>query len=76
MVRRPLRLELREESVMIGLYDGDGVLRFMGSDAHACEAYALLFGLPLANCSLIPMPRPQEPVFKKRRSRRQAASSN
>ena len=61
---------------MVGLYDGDGVLRFMGADVHACKAYAQLFGLSLANCSLMPMPRPQEPIFKKRRSRRQEASSN
>lgn len=61
---------------MFGLYDGDGILRFMGGDIEACEAYARLFGLPLANCSLQPMPRPAAPVFKKRRSRRQATRSN
>ncbi len=61
---------------MIGLYDGDGILRFMGADVHACEAYAQLFGLPLAHCSFMPMPRPQEQVFKTRRSRRQAMSNS
>ena len=61
---------------MVGLYDGDGVLRFMGTDVQACNAYAQLFGLPMDNCSLMPMPRPQEPIFKKRRSRRQGASSS
>ena len=61
---------------MFGLYDHDGVLRFMGGDREACVAYADLFGLSLASCSLLPMPKPTAEIFRKRRSRRQAARSN
>ena len=48
----------------------------MGGDLEACEAYAALFDLPLASCSLLPMPRPAAPIVKKRLSRRQAARSS
>ncbi|MAS28186.1 MAG: hypothetical protein CBD47_00145 [Synechococcus sp. TMED187] len=61
---------------MYGLYDTDGILRFMGGDREACEAYAALFSLPLASCSLLPMPRPATHVFRKRRSRREGARSS
>ena len=62
---------------MVGLYDGDGVLRFVGGDIEACEAYARLFELSLSNCSLQPMPYPAVPAFrKKRRSRPQEARSS
>lgn len=61
---------------MYGLYDNDGILRFMGGDVEACEAYAQLFGLPLSSCSLLPMPRPAVPGFKKRRPRRQEGHSS
>ena len=66
----------REGRAMYGLYDSDGILRCMGGDLEACEAYAALFDLPLASCSLLPMPRPAAPIVKKRLSRRQAARSS
>ena len=75
-VRRHWRLEQREGAAMVGLYDADGILRFMAADVHACKAYAHLFGLPLSSCSLMPMPRPQEPLFSRRRSRRRGVSSS
>ena len=43
---------------MFGLYDPDGILRFMGSDKEACMAYAELFDLPSQSCSLMPLPEP------------------
>ena len=37
-VRRHWQLEQREGAEMVGLYDADGILRFMGADVHACKA--------------------------------------
>ncbi|MGC6482096.1 MAG: hypothetical protein ACON4T_00800 [Synechococcus sp.] len=56
--------------VMYGLYDNDGILRCIGGDVEACEAYAQLFGLPLASCSLMPMPAPAAPEVTPLRLRR------
>ena len=41
-----------------GLYDHDGILRFIGLDREACIAYAELFDLSLARCSLMDLPLP------------------
>ena len=38
---------------MYGLYDKDGVLRFVNSDREACLDYAKLFELNSAHCCLI-----------------------
>ena len=38
---------------MYGLYDKDGILRFINSDRDACLAYAELFELSSANFSLL-----------------------
>ena len=38
---------------MYGLYDKDGVLRFVNSDREACLDYAELFELNSANCCLM-----------------------
>lgn len=43
---------------MHGLYDHDGILRFIGLDREACVAYAELFDLSLASCSLMDLPVP------------------
>ena len=40
---------------MYGLYDTDGILRFVNSDIDACLAYADLFGLDSKNYSLMPL---------------------
>lgn len=61
---------------MYGLYDNDGIFRFMGGDMDACEAYAGLFELSLDSCSVIPMPSPSAQVVRKRRSRPQAKRSS
>ncbi len=38
---------------MYGLYDKDGVLRFINSDREACLDYAKLFELNSAHCYLM-----------------------
>ena len=38
---------------MYGLYDKDGVLRFLNSDREACLDYAKLFELNSTNCCLM-----------------------
>ena len=38
---------------MFGLYDRDGILRFINSDREACLDYAELFGLKSTNFSLM-----------------------
>ncbi len=40
---------------MLGLYDGQGVLRYAGRDRADCLAYAELFGLEEAAYSLEPL---------------------
>ncbi|MAB54789.1 MAG: hypothetical protein CMN93_02610 [Synechococcus sp. CPC35] len=43
---------------MLGLYDGTGMLRFVGSSIEACLEYAELFSIPLDPCSLQALPEP------------------
>ena len=38
---------------MYGLYDKDGILRFVNSDKEACLDYAQLFELNSAHCCLM-----------------------
>ena len=38
---------------MYGLYDKEGVLRFLNSDREACLDYAKLFEMNSAHCCLI-----------------------
>ncbi len=38
---------------MYGLYDGDGILRFVNSDRKACLDYAELFELNSSHCCLM-----------------------
>ena len=66
----------REGNGMLGLYDSDGILRFTGLDREACLAYASLFGLSLANCSLTDIPIPQPlPVRSRRRNQGEGHSN-
>ena len=67
---------VRKWSGMLGLYDSDGILRFTGLDREACLAYASLFGLSLASCSLtdIPIPVPL-PVRSRRRPQGEGCSN-
>ena len=41
---------------MYGLYDKEGILRFVNSDKDACIAYAELFELGSTNYCLIDLP--------------------
>ena len=43
---------------MVGLYDGEGVLRFVGNTLEACLDYAALFEIPLSPSSLQTLPEP------------------
>ncbi len=43
---------------MVGLYDREGVLRFVGNTAEACLDYATLFEIPLTAGSLQSLPEP------------------
>lgn len=52
---------------MVGLYDREGMLRFVGSSAEACLDYAALFEIPLLPSSLQALPDPA--VVRIRRSR-------
>ena len=43
---------------MVGLYDREGVLRFVGNSLEACLDYAALFEIPLSPSSLQALPEP------------------
>ena len=43
---------------MVGLYDREGVLRFVGTNAEACLDYASLFEIQLTSGSLQNLPEP------------------
>ncbi len=47
---------------MYGLYDREGVLRFVDSDKYACIAYAELFELSSANYCLIDLAKDTKKV--------------
>ncbi len=63
---------------MFGLYDTDGILRYVCKDPEACLAYAELFGLQSIDCSLMALPEPNHVIVKgqKNRNRNRVASSN
>ncbi len=61
---------------MIGLYDTDGILRFTGVDREACLAYAELFDLPVASCSLMALHGQEVQVITRQNRRRLEVSSN
>ncbi len=63
---------------MFGLYDTDGILRFIGVDREACLAYAELFDLPSAGCSLMSLPDQEGKFFVRdqRKPRRREESNN
>ncbi len=48
-------------SPMLGLYDRDGMLRFVGSSLEACVEYAALFKIQLSPSSLQDLPEPAQP---------------
>ena len=61
---------------MVGLYDRQGMLRFVGSSIDACLEYAALFEIPLIPCSLQPLPEPIVPSVRIRGGRHLEGHSN
>ena len=61
---------------MFGLYDNDGILRYVCRDPEACLAYAELFDLESVDCSLMAIPEPNFLAVKGQKKRRRAMSSN
>ena len=63
---------------MFGLYDTDGILRFISGDREACMGYAELFELNLAGCSVMALPEdvPIDSPFRNQRRRRWARYSS
>ena len=61
---------------MYGLYDKDGVLRFVGGDREACDAYAELFELPSIQCCLVALPEPNSLGFSDHQKVHRAMSNN
>ena len=47
---------------MYGLYDKEGILRFVNSDKDACIAYAELFELSSTNYCLIDLPNDKKKI--------------
>ncbi len=47
---------------MFGLYDKEGILRYVNSDKDACLAYAELFDLSSANYSLMNLNEKSEEI--------------
>ena len=45
---------------MYGLYDKEGILRFVDSDKDACIAYAELFELSSTNYCLVDLPNDEK----------------
>tara|TARA_B100000700_G_C14604567_1_gene650704 strand:- start:110 stop:307 length:198 start_codon:yes stop_codon:yes gene_type:complete len=65
---------------LYGLYDTDGILRFLCSDREACIAYAKLFDIPSVEDFLMAMPEPANKAKSRRTKRftthRQAMNNN
>ena len=55
------RFNENDVSPMVGLYDRDGMLRFVGSSLEACVEYAALFKIQLSSSSLQDLPEPAQP---------------
>ncbi len=62
--------------VLYGLYDTDGILRFIGGDREACVAYAELFDLPSIHCCLVALPEPTETTINSDQQVRRRAKNN
>ncbi len=67
---------------LYGLYDKDGILRYVCGEREACIAYAELFDLQSIDCSLMSLPEPSRvsvrnfPRKNRNRSRSQAMNNN
>ena len=61
---------------MYGLYDKEGILRYVNSDKDACIAYAELFNLNSQNYSLMPLHESIEDFGNINFDQNQAKNSN
>ena len=61
---------------MYGLYDREGILRYVNSDKDACIAYAELFDLNAQSCSLMSLNDTIEDIGDINFDQNQAKSSN
>ena len=62
---------------LFGLYDKDGLLRYLGRDKEACMAYAELFNMQSFECSFFPLPETNLVRIKGQEKRsRQVVSNN
>ena len=61
---------------MYGLYDKEGILRFIDSDKDACIAYAELFELGSTNYCLMDLARNEKKVKKTNLDQSQGGNNN
>ena len=61
---------------MFGLYDKEGILRYVNSDKDACLAYAELFDLKSANYSLMQLNDKSEELGNLNLDQSQVESNN
>ena len=61
---------------MYGLYDKEGILRFVDSDKDACIAYAELFELGSTNYCLIDLPNDTKKINSKANLEQSLGESN
>ncbi len=61
---------------MFGLYDKEGILRYVNSDKDACLAYAELFNLESANYSLMQLNDKSEELGNLNLDQSQVESNN
>ena len=61
---------------MYGLYDTDGIPRFVGGDREACDAYAKLCDMASLECCLMALAEPNAIAVKGQQKVRQAMNSN
>lgn len=61
---------------MFGLYDKEGILRYVNSDKDACLAYAELFDLSSANYSLMNLNEKSEEIGNINLDQNQAENNN
>ena len=61
---------------MFGLYDKEGILRFIDSDKDACIAYAELFDLGSTNYCLIDLVKDKKTVMGSKLDQIQGENNN
>ena len=76
MLAPSLALKRSGGRLLYGLYDTDGILRFVGGDREACVAYAELFDLPSIQCCLVDLPEPSVIGFTDHQKVHQAMNNN